>query len=377
MKNITNIYDLRLLAKKKVPKAIFDYVDRGSYDEITIKSNKADLDEIKLRQRVLIDVDKRNLQTEILGQKSSMPIAIAPTGLTGIMHANGEILGAQVAEEVGIPFCLSTMSICSIEQVAEHTTKPFWFQLYIMRDREFVKNMILRAKDAGCKVLVLTADLQIQGQRHQDIKNGLTVPPKITPRNIWELMIKPSWGIKMLGAKSKSFGNLTEYMNSSNIKTLSTWIASQFDASITWDDINFVRKYWDGKIIIKGILDIDDAKKCVEYGVDGLIVSNHGGRQLDGAPSAISALPQIKDAVGNELEVYFDSGITSGADVLKAKALGADACFIGKAFLYGLGASGKVGVAKTLEILQKELDVSMALTGSSDINKVNLENVIL
>ncbi len=377
MSVITNIEDLRQLAKKKVPKFIFDYVDRGSYDELTLHRNRTKISDIPLRQRVFIDVDYRDTSVDMLGEHWDMPIGIAPTGLTGIMHANGEIYGAQVAEEKNIPFCLSTMSICSIEQVKAETSKPFWFQLYVMRDRAFVKNLILRAKEAQCSALVLTADLQIQGQRHQDIKNGLTVPPKVTLRNLLDLISKPTWGFKMLGAKSKTFGNLTEYINSSNIATLSEWIAKQFDASLTWDDINFVREYWDKKLIIKGIIDPEDARKCVEYEADALIVSNHGGRQLDGGLSAIEALPHIVDAVGNDIEVYFDSGIKNGADVLRAMSLGAKGTFIGKSFLYGLGARGKKGVATAIEILQKELDVSMALTGSGSISSVNRNNIIL
>jgi L-lactate dehydrogenase (cytochrome) len=368
---ITNINDLRTLAMKRVPRSIFDYTDRGSYDETTIKSNSADLRNMKLRQRVMINVDNRNHQSTFVGQAATMPVAIAPTGLAGIMHVNGEILGAQAAEEFGVPFTLSTMSICSIEQVREATTKPFWFQLYVMRDRGFVEELIQRAIDAKCSALVLTADLQIQGQRHQDIKNGLTVPPRLTVSNAINITSKPLWCLKMLTAKSKSFGNLSEYMpNGSGMGTLSQWIAGQFDASLNWNDVAWIRKKWPGKLILKGILDPEDAVLALKSGVDAIIVSNHGGRQLDGAPSAIEALPAIIDAVGSDVEILFDSGIRSGQDVLKALALGAKGTFIGKAFLYGLGAMGKPGVLKVLEIIKNELDVSMALTGTKNVSDI-------
>ena len=368
---ITNIEDLRRLAKRRAPRAIFEYADRGSYDEQTISSNTQALQDIKLRQRVMIDVSDRNLASTMVEQPVSMPVAIAPTGLAGIMHANGEILGAQAAEEFGVPFCLSTMSICSIEQVRAATNKPFWFQLYVMRDREFVRELIQRARDAECSALVLTADLQIQGQRHRDLKNGLSVPPKLTLANALNLASKPAWCLKMLGSKSKSFGNLDGYLPAGKgLTTLSEWIANQFDASLNWNDVEWVRSQWPGKLIIKGIMDPEDARSAVTAGADAIVVSNHGGRQLDGAASAIAAMPAVINAVGNDTEVLFDSGIRSGQDVLKALALGAKGTLIGKSFLYGLGAMGKPGVHKALEIIRKELDVSMALTGTKDVAEI-------
>lgn len=371
---ITNIEDLRQLARKRVPRAIFQYVDNGSYDQQTLASNSADFKKLKLRQRVMINMEERKLDTVMVGHDAAMPVAIAPTGLTGIMHANGEILGAQAAEEFGIPFTLSTMSICSIEQVKAATKKPFWFQLYMMRDRAFISELIQRAISAECSALVLTADLQIQGQRHCDIKNGMTVPPRITLANLLNLASRPTWCMKMLTAKSKSFGNLVDYMQGdSGLSTLSQWIASQFDPSFEWKDVEWVRKQWPGKLIIKGLLDEEDARLAVKSGADAIIVSNHGGRQLDGAPSAIEALPGIVDAVGADIEVLFDSGIRSGQDVLKAMASGAQGVFIGKAFLYALGAMGKKGVSQALNIIRKELDVSMALTGTKDVNQIGSE----
>jgi len=373
---ITCNEDLRLLAKKRVPKAIFDYVDRGSYDESTIKSNRQRLSDIQLRQRVMIDVEERHLATTLVGQKASMPLAIAPTGLTGIMHGSGEILAAQAAEEAGIPFTLSTMSICSIEQVREKTTKPFWFQLYVMRDRGFVRELIQRAKDANCSALMLTADLQIQGQRHQDIKNGLSVPPRLTLRNAIDIATKPRWISGLLTSPSRSFGNLnTAKVENNSMKTLSEWIAGQFDPSLTWDDVEWIKEQWPGKLIIKGILDTEDAHHAVNAGADAIVVSNHGGRQLDYAPAAIEMLPAIVDAVGSDTQVLFDSGIRSGQDVLKAMALGAQGGLIGKAFLYGLGAMGKDGVTTAIELIRNELDVSMALTGNRDVNAISRNTI--
>jgi len=373
---ITCNEDLRLLAKKRVPKAIFDYVDRGSYDESTIKSNRQRLSDIQLRQRVMIDVEERHLATTLVGQKASMPLAIAPTGLTGIMHGSGEVLAAQAAEEAGIPFTLSTMSICSIEQVREKTTKPFWFQLYVMRDRGFVRELIQRAKDANCSALMLTADLQIQGQRHQDIKNGLSVPPRLTLRNAIDIATKPRWISGLLTSPSRSFGNLnTAKVENNSMKTLSEWIAGQFDPSLTWDDVEWIKEQWPGKLIIKGILDTEDAHHAVNAGADAIVVSNHGGRQLDYAPAAIEMLPAIVDAVGSDTQVLFDSGIRSGQDVLKAMALGAQGGLIGKAFLYGLGAMGKDGVTTAIELIRNELDVSMALTGNRDVNTIDRNTI--
>ncbi|MBC3810234.1 MULTISPECIES: alpha-hydroxy acid oxidase [Undibacterium] len=373
---ITCVEDLRLLAKKRVPKAFYDYADSGSYTESTYKANSSDLAAIKLRQRVAINVDQRNTRTTMIGQDVTMPVAIAPTGLTGMQWANGEMLGAIAAEKFGIPFTLSTMSICSIEDVASVTTKPFWFQLYVMRDRGFVKEMIQRAKACKCSALVLTLDLQILGQRHKDLKNGMSVPPKLTLANILDLATKPSWALRALAGR-KTFGNLVGHVKGGDgILTLSQWTASQFDPTLNWDDVAWIKKEWGGKLILKGILDVEDAKLAVAAGADAIVVSNHGGRQLDGAMSSIEALPAIVDAVGHQTEVWFDGGVRTGQDILKATALGAKGSMIGRAFLYGLGAMGEKGVTTMLEILQKELDVSMALTGTKDIREVNLSNII-
>lgn len=373
---ITCVEDLRLLAKKRVPKAFYDYADSGSYTESTYRANTDDLAAIKLRQRVAINVEQRSTATTMLGDKVSMPVAIAPTGLTGMQWANGEMLGAIAAEKFGIPFTLSTMSICSIEDVASVTIKPFWFQLYVMRDRGFIRELIQRAKAAKCSALVLTLDLQILGQRHKDIKNGMSVPPKLTLANILDLATKPAWALRALSGR-KTFGNLAGHVNNSkNIITLSEWTASQFDPSLSWDDVAWVKQEWGGPLILKGILDADDARLAVSAGADALVVSNHGGRQLDGAMSSIQALPAIVDAVGSEIEVMFDGGIRTGQDVLKALALGAKGCMVGRAFLYALGAMGEAGVTKMLEILQKELDVSMALTGAKDIQSLGPHNLV-
>lgn len=373
---ITCVEDLRLLAKKRVPKAFYDYADSGSYTESTYRANTVDLAAIKLRQRVAINVEQRSTATTMLGDKVSMPVAIAPTGLTGMQWANGEMLGAIAAEKFGIPFTLSTMSICSIEDVASVTIKPFWFQLYVMRDRGFIRELIQRAKAAKCSALVLTLDLQILGQRHKDIKNGMSVPPKLTLANILDLATKPAWALRALSGR-KTFGNLAGHVNNSkNIITLSEWTASQFDPSLSWDDVAWVKQEWGGPLILKGILDADDARLAVSAGADALVVSNHGGRQLDGAMSSIQALPAIVDAVGSEIEVMFDGGIRTGQDVLKALALGAKGCMVGRAFLYALGAMGEAGVTKMLEILQKELDVSMALTGAKDIQSLGPHNLV-
>ncbi|UFN46820.1 alpha-hydroxy-acid oxidizing protein [Roseomonas sp. OT10] len=370
----TNIEDLRQRAKRNIPRAIFDYADRGSYDEATYRANREDLAALKLRQRVMIDVSDRNLSTTMLGEPVSMPVAIAPTGLTGLFHADGEILGARAAQAFGIPFTLSTMSICSIEDVAGAVDKPFWFQLYVMRDRGFAKSLVERAIAAKCSALVLTLDLQIQGQRHQDIKNGLAVPPKLTVRNALDVATKPIWAMKVLRGKRKSFGNLAEFVQGgNNLTTLSQWIAGQFDPSLSWKDVAWIRSLWPGKLILKGVLDVDDAKIAADTGADALVVSNHGGRQLDGAPSSISVLPSIAEAVGDKIEVMFDGGVRSGQDVLKALALGARSCMIGKAWLYGLAAGGQAGVTEALNIIRKELDVSMALTGTRDVREVTSE----
>ncbi|MFZ6848687.1 alpha-hydroxy acid oxidase [Undibacterium sp. RuRC25W] len=373
---ITCVEDLRLLAKKRVPKAFYDYADSGSYTESTYKANTSDLAAIRLRQRVAINVENRSTRTTMVGQEVTMPVAIAPTGLTGMQWANGEMLGAIAAEKFGVPFTLSTMSICSIEDVASVTTKPFWFQLYVMRDRGFVKEMIQRAKTAKCSALVLTLDLQILGQRHKDLKNGMSVPPKLTLANIIDLATKPAWALRALTGR-KTFGNLVGHVKGGDgILTLSQWTASQFDPTLNWDDVAWIKKEWGGKLILKGILDVEDAKLAVAAGADAIVVSNHGGRQLDGAMSSIEALPRIVDAVGHLTEVWFDGGIRTGQDILKATALGAKGSMVGRAFLYGLGAMGEEGVTKMLEILQKELDVSMALTGTKDIRDVGLSTII-
>ena len=368
MQVVTNIADLRLMAKKRVAKAIFDYVDRGSYDETTLRANASDLDALKFRQRVAINVDNRSTSSKMAGHDVAMPVAIAPTGLTGLNWADGEMLGARAAERFGIPFTLSTMSICSIEDVASAVTKPFWFQLYVMRDRGFAAALIERAKAAKCSALMLTLDLQIQGQRHQDLKNGLAVPPKLTLATLLDVMTKPGWALNVMTGRRKSFGNLEgRIRNADTITTLSHWIAGQFDPTLSWADVEWVKSQWGGKLILKGILDAEDAKIAAGCGVDAIVVSNHGGRQLDGTVSSIRALPEVLQAVGNRTEVWFDGGIRSGQDVLKAVALGARGTLIGKSFLYGLGAMGESGVTLALEIIRKELDVTMALCGLRDI----------
>jgi L-lactate dehydrogenase (cytochrome) len=370
---ITNIYDLQVLAKKRVPRMFYDYADSGSWTESTYRSNEVDLQRIKFRQRVAVDVASRSTKTTMVGQEVAMPVAIAPTGLTGMQHANGEIHGANAAKKFGIPFTLSTMSICSIEDVAEGTgAHPFWFQLYVMKDKDFVSRLIARAKAANCSALVLTLDLQIIGQRHKDIKNGLSAPPKPTIANIVNLMSKPRWCIGMLGAKRRNFGNIVGHVRGvSGMASLSDWISQQFDPSLNWEDIAWIRKQWGGKLILKGIQDVEDAKLALNVGADAIVVSNHGGRQLDGAVSSIEALPPIVDAVGQQIEIHMDGGIRSGQDVLRAIALGAKGTYIGRAWLYGLGAMGEHGVTKALECIQKELDVSMAFCGQTDINKVD------
>ncbi len=376
---ITCVEDLRLLAKKRVPKAFYDYADSGSYTESTYRANTDDLAALRLRQRVAINVDQRSTRTTMIGQDVAMPLAIAPTGLTGMQWANGEMLGARAAEKFGVPFTLSTMSICSIEDVASVTSKPFWFQLYVMRDRGFVRDMIQRAKAAKCSALMLTLDLQIIGQRHKDLKNGMSVPPKITLANVLDIASKPAWALRALAGR-KTFGNLAGYIKGGtggkDIVTLSQWIATQFDPTLSWDDVAWIKQEWGGKLILKGILDVEDARLAVAAGADAIVVSNHGGRQLDGAMSSIQALPAIVEAVGLQTEVWFDGGIRSGQDILKATALGAKGSLVGRAFLYGLGAMGEAGVTKMLEILQAELDVSMALTGTRDIREVNRNNLV-
>jgi L-lactate dehydrogenase (cytochrome) len=368
MKHITSIADLRDLARARVPKAFFEYADGGSYQEETLRANRADLEAIKLRQRVLVDVSTRSLATTILGQKVAAPLVLAPIGMAGMQHGDGEILSALAANEAGIPFTLSTMSICSIEDVAEATGKPFWFQLYVIKDRGFSKDILSRAVNANCNALVLTVDLQVLGQRHKDIKNGMTVPPEIRIKNVIDIATKPAWAWSVLNGRRKTFGNLAGHVKGmDDVNSLSTWIQSQFDAALSWKDVEWIKNIWPGKLILKGILDVEDAKTAVKLGADAIVVSNHGGRQLDGASSSISMLPAIVDAVGSDTEVLFDGGIRTGGDMLRALALGARACMIGRAYIYGLGAGGQAGVSKAIDILEKELSVAMALTGTNTI----------
>lgn len=373
MPAITNIEDLRVLAKRRVPRMFYDYADSGSWTESTYRANEADFDKILLRQRVAVNMEGRSTRTTMIGQDVAMPVAIAPTGLTGMQHADGEILAAKAARNFGIPFTLSTMSICSIEDVAEATGRhPFWFQLYVMRDRSFIEALIDRAKAAGCAALVLTLDLQIIGQRHKDIKNGLSAPPKLTAANILNLMTKPRWCLGMLGTKRRQFGNIFGHVKGiENMGSLSEWTAKQFDPRLSWADVEWIKKRWGGKLILKGVQDVEDAYLAADSGADAVIVSNHGGRQLDGAPSSISALPEIVDAVGHRMEVHMDGGIRSGQHVLKAVALGAKGTYIGRAMLYGLGAMGQEGVEKALQIIRNELDLSMAFCGRTDIRAVD------
>jgi L-lactate dehydrogenase (cytochrome) len=372
MSVITCIDDLRIIAKKRTPRMFYDYCESGSWTESTLHANEADLQAIKFRQRVAIDVDKRTTATKMLGEDVTMPVALAPTGLTGMQHADGEILAAQAAEAFGVPFTLSTMSICSIEDVAENTTKPFWFQLYVMRDRTFVHRLIARARAANCSALVITVDLQIMGQRHRDVKNGLSAPPKPTLGNMINLATKPGWCLKMLGTKRRNFGNVVGHVDGiEDVSSLAQWTAGQFDPTLSWDDVRELRRLWDGKVIIKGVMDVEDARKAVDVGADAIIVSNHGGRQLDGAPSSIAALPRIADAVGARCEIWMDGGIRSGQDVLRAMALGAHGTMIGRAFLYGLAAGGRAGVRQVLDIMQKELDLTMAFCGRRHLDAVD------
>jgi L-lactate dehydrogenase (cytochrome) len=372
MKNIACIEDLRALARRRVPRAFFDYADSGSYNEETLRANRADLEAIKLRQRILVDVSQRSLATTVVGQNISAPLILAPVGLTGMQHGDGEILCAMAANEAGIPYALSTMSICSIEDVAQATRKPFWFQLYVIRDRGFSKDILERAMAAKCNALILTVDLQVLGQRHRDVRNGMTVPPEIRIKNIIDIATKPAWAFGILMGKRKTFGNLAGHVKGmDNVNSLAAWIGTQFDPALSWNDVEWIKKIWPGKLILKGILDPEDARTAVKLGADAIVVSNHGGRQLDGAPSAISALPAIVDAVGSDIEVLFDGGIRTGADILRALGLGARACLIGRAYIYGLGAGGKAGVAKAIDILENELSVAMALTGTVTVSDID------
>ena len=377
MKTATCIEDLRTLARRKVPRAFFEYVDGGSYNEETLRANRADMEGIKLRQRILVDVSERSLATTIVGQPSSAPFALAPIGLTGMQHGDGEVLAAQAAAAAGIPYILSTMSICSIEDVAQATGKPFWFQLYVIKDRGFSKDILERAMAAKCDTLVLTVDLQVLGQRHRDIRNGMTVPPQMRIKNMIDIASKPAWALSILKGKRRNFGNLVGHVKGmSSVNQLAKWVGDQFDPALNWKDVEWIKKIWPGKLVLKGILDVDDAKNAVKLGADALVVSNHGGRQLDGAPSSISALPAIAEAVGSDLEVLFDGGIRTGADLLRALGLGARACLVGRAYIYGLGAGGKAGVARAIEILKNELSVAMALTGTNKVADIGPQVIV-
>lgn len=377
MSVITNIEDLRVLAQKRVPRMFYDYADSGSWTESTYRANSSDFAQMKFRQRVAVNMENRTLKTQMVGQDVHMPVAIAPTGLTGMQHADGEILAARAAEKFGIPFTLSTMSICSIEDIAAHTSKPFWFQLYVMKDRPFIERLIERAKAAKCSALVLTLDLQILGQRHKDLKNGLSAPPKLTIANILNMMTKPRWCMGMLGTPRRNFGNIVGHASDvSDMSSLSSWTSQQFDLALSWKDVEWIKRCWGGKLIIKGIMDAEDARLAVASGADAIIVSNHGGRQLDGALSSIAALPSIVEAVGDQIEVHMDGGVRSGQDVIKALALGAKGTYIGRSFLYGLGAMGEEGVTKCLKIIENELDLTMAFCGLTDVKKVDKQILI-
>lgn len=376
MPTIVEINDLKELARRRVPKMFFDYADSGSWTEGTYRANESDFQKLMLRQRVAVDMTNRTLASQMVGQDVSMPVAIAPTGLAGMQYADGEMLAAQACEAAGVPYTLSTMSICSIEDVASVTRKPFWFQLYVMKDRGFIDSLIQRAKDAGCSALVLTFDLQILGQRHKDLKNGLSAPPKFTPKHIWQMATRPGWCMKMATTRRHGFRNIVGHVTGvEDLSSLSSWTASQFDPRLSWDDIEWIKERWGGPLILKGILDKEDAIKAADSGADALIVSNHGGRQLDGARSSIQALPEIVDAVGDKIEIHFDGGIRSGQDVLKAVCLGAKGVYIGRPYLYGLGAMGQAGVTKVLDIIHNEMDITMALCGERDIQNVGMHNI--
>jgi L-lactate dehydrogenase (cytochrome) len=374
---INTIEDLRILAQKRVPRMFYDYADAGSWTESTYRANSDDFQKIKFRQRVAVNLENRTLRSTMIGEDVAMPVALAPTGFTGMQHADGEILAARAAEKFGVPFTLSTMSICSIEDVAAHTTKPFWFQLYVMRDRDFIHRLIERARAARCSALVLTLDLQVLGQRHKDIRNGLSAPPKLTLRNMLNLATKPRWCMGMLGTQRRQFGNIVGHASSvSDLSSLSAWTSQQFDPALSWSDVEWIKQRWGGKLIIKGIMDAEDARLAADSGADALIVSNHGGRQLDGAPSSIAALPAIVEAVDKRIEVHMDGGIRSGQDVIRALALGAKGVYIGRPFLYGLGAMGEAGVTRCLEIIRNELDLTMAFCGLRDVRQVD-RNILL
>jgi L-lactate dehydrogenase (cytochrome) len=377
MSAITCIEDLRRLAAKRVPRMFYDYADSGSWTETTYRANESDFLAIKLRQRVAVNMEGRSLATTLAGQAVAMPVALAPTGLTGMQHADGEILAARAAAKFGVPFTLSTMSICSIEDIAAHTSAPFWFQVYMLRDRDFIRRLIERAQAARCSALMLTLDLQILGQRHKDIKNGLSAPPRPTLANMIDLATKPRWCLGMLGTRRRTFRNIVGHAKGvADMSSLASWTAEQFDPALSWADVAWVKKLWGGKLILKGIMDAEDARLAADSGADALIVSNHGGRQLDGAPSSIAALPAIVDAVGERIEVWMDGGIRSGQDVLKAVALGARGTLIGRPFLYGLGALGEAGVTRCLELIRHELDITMAFCGHTDIRKVGRDILV-
>jgi L-lactate dehydrogenase (cytochrome) len=371
MKNVTCIEDLRQIARRRVPRAFFDYVEAGSYSQETLRANRADLEQIKLRQRVLVDVSSRDTSTTMVGEEVSMPLALAPVALTGLEHGNGEILACRAAQAAGIPYTLSTVSICSIEDVAAAVDKPFWFQLYVMKDRGVVRSLIERAAAAKCSALVLTVDLQMLGQRHVDIKNGLAVPPSLKLKNLINMATKPRWVLNVLSGKRWTLGNFDGHIQGmEGVKSLAQWVGNQFDQTLNWKDVDWIRSIWPGKLIIKGILDVEDARLAVRTGATALVVSNHGGRQLDGAASSISMLPRVSDAVGSEIEVLFDGGIRTGQDLLRALALGARGCLIGRAYIFGLGAGGEAGVATAIDIIRKEFDVSMALTGVKGVDEI-------
>ena len=372
MRTMTCIEDLRQLAHRKVPRAFIDYAEAGSYAEETLAANRADLERIKLRQRILFDVSQRTTKTSILGEPATMPLALAPIGLCGMQHGDGEILACRAAQAAGIPFTLSTMSICSIEDVAAAVAKPFWFQLYVMKDRGFIRALIERAAAAKCSALVLTVDLQVNGQRHNDIRNGMTVPPQVRLKNVIDIATKPAWALGILRGKRKTFGNIAgRYPGMESVTVLSKWISEQFDATLNWKDVEWIKSLWPGKLILKGILDVEDARIATKTGAAAIVVSNHGGRQLDGALSSISALPPIVEAVGSDLEVMFDSGIRSGQDIARALALGARSCMSGRAYIYGLGAGGEAGVARAIEIMRDELSTTMALMGVSKVGDID------
>ncbi|MGH7246491.1 MAG: alpha-hydroxy acid oxidase [Pseudomonadota bacterium] len=377
MRTMTCIEDLRHSARRKVPRAFFEYAEGGAYAEKTLRANRADLERIKLRQRILIDVANRSTSTTILGEPATLPLALAPVGLCGMQHGDGEILACRAAQAAGIPFCLSTMSICSIEDVAQSVDKRFWFQLYVMKDRGFIRSLIERAAASKCSALILTVDLQVLGQRHRDIKNGMTIPPELRIKNFIDIATKPAWALSIIRGKRKTFGNISGHLRDmETVNTLTQWISGQFDSTLSWKDVEWVAGLWPGKLILKGILDVEDARIAVKTGAAALVVSNHGGRQLDGAPSSISVLPKIADALGSDIEILFDGGIRSGQDVFRALALGARACLSGRAYIYGLGAGGEAGVARAIEIIRTELDVTMALTGVSSICKIDQNNIV-